>query len=109
MFEINERGTYADPSTLDDDQRAAQDEELFQTARLCNVGWFGSVVFSDYFSSILGLVRTGSSWSLNPFGVCISIVDGSKFGGLFSCDRRKFVKKITHCSSVDVEILAQLR
>lgn len=33
--------------------------------------WFGSAVFSDYFSAILGLVREGSSWSLNPFGVCI--------------------------------------
>ena len=32
--------------------------------------WFASTVFSDYFSAILGLVRQGSSWSLNPFGVC---------------------------------------
>lgn len=54
-----------------------QDEEIFQTARLCNIGWFGSVVFSDYFSSILGLVRLGSSWSLNPFEVsplCVFIL-----------------------------------
>ncbi|KAJ7698801.1 linoleate diol synthase [Mycena metata] len=68
IFEINERGTYQDPQKLSPDQLRAQDEELFQTARLCNCGWFGSVVFSDYFSSILGLVRDGSSWSLNPFG-----------------------------------------
>lgn len=27
------------------------------------------VVFSDYFSAILGLVRDGSSWSLTPFDV----------------------------------------
>lgn len=26
------------------------------------------VIFSDYFSCILGLVRYGSTWSLNPFG-----------------------------------------
>lgn len=45
-----------------------QDEEIFQTARLCNIGWFGFVVFSDYFTSILGLVRQGNSWILNPFG-----------------------------------------
>ena len=25
------------------------------------------VVFSDYFSAILGFVRKGISWSLNPF------------------------------------------
>ncbi|KAJ7131370.1 linoleate diol synthase [Mycena epipterygia] len=68
IFEINERGTYQDPKTLSGDKLLAQDEELFQTARLVNCGWFGSVVFSDYFSSILGLVRDGSSWSLNPFG-----------------------------------------
>ncbi|KXN87397.1 Psi-producing oxygenase A [Leucoagaricus sp. SymC.cos] len=67
LFEINERGTYVDPSTLTPDKRAAQDEELFQTARLINCGWFGMIVFSDYFSSILGLVRYGNSWSLTPF------------------------------------------
>ncbi|KAJ7442287.1 linoleate diol synthase [Mycena latifolia] len=68
IYEINERGTYQDPKTLSGEKLRAQDEELFQTARLVNCGWFGSVVFSDYFSSILGLVRDGSSWSLNPFG-----------------------------------------
>ncbi|KAJ6548164.1 linoleate diol synthase [Mycena vulgaris] len=64
LFEINERGTYKDPNTLSGEKLLAQDEEVFQTARLVNCGWFGS----DYFSSILGLVRDGSSWSLNPFG-----------------------------------------
>ncbi|KAJ7115970.1 linoleate diol synthase, partial [Mycena epipterygia] len=68
IFEINERGTYQDPKKLSGAKLLAQDEELFQTSRLVNCGWFGSVVFSDYFSSILGLVREGSSWSLNPFG-----------------------------------------
>ena len=77
LFEINERGTYVDPETLSRDIPAskakflAQEEELFQTARLINCGWFGSVVFSDYFSCILGLVRDGSNWSLSPFGVGI--------------------------------------
>lgn len=42
--------------------------EIFQIARLCNCAWFAAVVFSDYFSAILGLVRQGSSWSLEPFG-----------------------------------------
>ncbi|TFK39791.1 linoleate diol synthase [Crucibulum laeve] len=74
LLEINERGTFTDPATLAGDDPVskgkliAQEEELFQTARLVNCGWFGSVVFSDYFSSILGLVRQGSNWSLNPFG-----------------------------------------
>ncbi|KAJ7070750.1 linoleate diol synthase [Mycena amicta] len=68
MYEINERGKYQDPTTLTDENRSAQDEELFQTARLVNCGWFGSVIFSDYFAAILGLVREGSTWSMNPFG-----------------------------------------
>ncbi|KAJ7247649.1 heme peroxidase [Mycena haematopus] len=87
IFDINERGTYQDPKTLSKDDLLAQDEELFQTARLVNCGWFGSVVFSDYFSSILGLVRDGSSWSLNPFGEIRnddhSIVDRGQ--GNFNC------------------------
>ncbi|KAL0953741.1 hypothetical protein HGRIS_004930 [Hohenbuehelia grisea] len=74
LLEINERGTYVDPATLsleNPEHKAklmAQEEELFQIAKLINCGWFASAVFSDYFSCILGLVRQGSSWSLLPFG-----------------------------------------
>ncbi|KAK0488988.1 linoleate diol synthase [Armillaria novae-zelandiae] len=66
LYEVNEHGTFVDPSTLSKEDAGKQDEELFQTARLVNCGWFGGVVFSDYFSCILGLIREGSSWSLNP-------------------------------------------
>lgn len=75
LLEINERNTWTNPDRipLSDPQRelklASQDEELFQTARLINCTWFASIVFSDYFSCILGLVRQGNTWSLNPFGV----------------------------------------
>ncbi|KAG7444916.1 heme peroxidase [Guyanagaster necrorhizus] len=68
LYEINEHGIYVGPSELSEEDTRKQDEELFQTARLVNCGWFGTVVFSDYFSCILGLVREGSSWSLSPFG-----------------------------------------
>ncbi|CAL1714626.1 unnamed protein product [Somion occarium] len=74
LLEINERGTFVDPDNMSrddpnhDQKLQKQDEELFQTARLINCTWFASAVFSDYFSAILGLVRQGSSWSLNPFG-----------------------------------------
>jgi len=68
IFDINERGTYQDVSKLSGAALAAQEEDLFQTARLVNCGWFGTVIFSDYVSCILGLVRLGSNWSLNPFG-----------------------------------------
>jgi cytochrome P450 len=70
LLEINERGTWVDPSTLppNSPKLLKQEEEIFQIARLCNCAWFAAVVFSDYFSAILGLVRKGSSWSLEPFG-----------------------------------------
>ncbi|KAI0078682.1 linoleate diol synthase [Panus rudis PR-1116 ss-1] len=73
LLEINERGTFQDPDMIPGGpQRMTlllqQEEEIFQTARLINCTWFASAVFSDYFSAILGLVRQGSSWSLNPFG-----------------------------------------
>ncbi|GJE90952.1 linoleate diol synthase and cytochrome P450 domain-containing protein [Phanerochaete sordida] len=74
LLEINERGTWTEPDAIpaDDQERtkkiAQQDEEIYQTARLINCAWFGTAIFSDYFSAILGLVRQGSSWSLNPFG-----------------------------------------
>jgi hypothetical protein len=69
LLEINERGTWNDPVEhhLSQAQLAKQDEEIFQIARLCNCAWFAAVVFSDYFSCILGLVRKGSNWSLEPF------------------------------------------
>ena len=75
LLEINERRTYTNPDDvpLEDPQRvkklAEQDEDIFQTARLINCSWFASAIFSDYFHSILGLVRQGTSWTLTSFGV----------------------------------------
>lgn len=47
LLKINERGKYVDPETLSPDNPAenvkllAQEEDIFQTARLINCGWFG--------------------------------------------------------------------
>jgi linoleate 10R-lipoxygenase len=74
LLEINERQTYTYPENIpmNDPERAKkiadQDEDIFHTARLINCAWFGSAIFADYFSSILGLFRQGSTRSLNPFG-----------------------------------------
>ncbi|KAF8512919.1 linoleate diol synthase [Gautieria morchelliformis] len=72
LLDINERGGYVDPETLKGSDkeaaRLAQDDEIFNTTRLVNCMWFAQIVFSDYFAAILGLVRDGSSWNLNPFG-----------------------------------------
>ena len=73
LLDINERGTWVNPNTIskEDPKRnqklLKQEEEIFQTARLINCAWFAGVVFSDYFSAILGFVRKGLTWSLNPF------------------------------------------
>jgi hypothetical protein len=54
LFEINERGTYVDPATLSGGDPAskakliAQEEEIFQTARLVNCGWFGMSKISNF-------------------------------------------------------------
>ena len=82
LLQLNERGTWRDPDSIPKDEPHRQDkiiqqeEEIFQTARLINCGWFATVVFSDYFCSILGLVRDGNNWCLNPFDVS-STVDRS--------------------------------
>jgi len=36
LFEINERGTFIDPGLLDEAKMLAQDEEIFNIARLVN-------------------------------------------------------------------------
>ena len=69
LLEINERGVWKNPAQhhLSQGQLSKQDEEIFQIARLCNCAWFAAIIFSDYLSCILGLVRQGSNWSLEPF------------------------------------------
>ncbi|KZT36643.1 heme peroxidase [Sistotremastrum suecicum HHB10207 ss-3] len=66
---INERQAWRQLSSFrqDDPALLQQDEEIFQTARLINCGHFMGVVFGDYVAGFLGLTRSGSSWSMNPF------------------------------------------
>ncbi|KAG9027103.1 hypothetical protein FRB95_008123 [Tulasnella sp. JGI-2019a] len=66
LLEINERGLWSNPPLKDDAQKQLQDEDIFQTARLVNCGWFMSMIFGDYLAGILGMVRDGNSWSLDP-------------------------------------------
>lgn len=66
LLDINERGKWSNPPPTDEAKRQKQDDEIFGTARLVNCGWFMSSIFGDYLASILGLVREGNSWSLDP-------------------------------------------
>ncbi|EPQ51552.1 heme peroxidase [Gloeophyllum trabeum ATCC 11539] len=63
---INENGNLVDPPPQDADARQAQDDELFQRARLVNSGFFMQVILADYVGAILGLVRDGLAWRLDP-------------------------------------------
>ncbi|KAJ1300376.1 hypothetical protein OPQ81_005195 [Rhizoctonia solani] len=67
ILEINEQGRWKNSPSQDVAQRAAQDEEIFQTARLINCGSFMSVVLGDYVAGFLGLTRNKSTWSMKPF------------------------------------------
>ncbi len=58
LLRINERGKWIrDLNKLSEDEKAQQDDEIFQTARLINAASYANVVLSDYLVGILGTVR----------------------------------------------------
>jgi linoleate 10R-lipoxygenase len=66
ILSINENGNLKNPPPADPPARVAQDEEIFQRARLVNTGYFVQVILRDYVGAILGLARDGSPWRLDP-------------------------------------------
>lgn len=75
IYSINEWGTYRDPTSLSSESESgkaalkAQDDEIFERARLVNTGFFMQMVLGDYVGAILGLVRDGLEWRLDPLSV----------------------------------------
>ncbi|KAJ7182581.1 heme peroxidase [Mycena crocata] len=65
ILEINEPGAYENTFSSDA-QKLAQDDEIFNRARLVNCGYFMQIILGDYVGAILGLVRDGYSWRLDP-------------------------------------------
>lgn len=57
------------PPSNEDHCRKAQDEEIFQRARLVNTAYFMQIILRDYVGAILRLARDGSSWRLDPLAV----------------------------------------
>jgi linoleate 10R-lipoxygenase len=53
----------------DTEKRLAQDDEIFNRARLVNCGLFVQIILGDYVGAILGLARDGLTWRLNPMEV----------------------------------------
>ncbi|EGN97158.1 hypothetical protein SERLA73DRAFT_57758, partial [Serpula lacrymans var. lacrymans S7.3] len=80
ILAINENGTYYSPSSPpiisatsahNDTNRSrllSQCDEIFHRARLVNTAYFMQIVLRDYVGGILGLVRDGLEWRLNPLG-----------------------------------------
>ncbi|KAH7911753.1 heme peroxidase [Hygrophoropsis aurantiaca] len=66
ILSINECGIFVFPPPLEDADRTAQCDEIFHRARLVNTAFFMQIILSDYVGSILGLVRDGLTWRLNP-------------------------------------------
>ncbi|KAI0034621.1 heme peroxidase [Vararia minispora EC-137] len=86
ILNINEHGEFSDPPPEDPRARAYQEEKLFQTARLVNCGFFMQITLGDYVAAILGLVRDGVSWRLDP-RIPVRKADGtmSQMGGGNAC------------------------
>lgn len=70
---INEKSTFSPLPIANPVARAAQDDEIFNRARLVNTAFFMQVILRDYVGVILGLVRDGSTWRLNPLEVTIAV------------------------------------
>lgn len=52
LFAINELAKYKPVEKLTPDEAKAQDEDLFQRAKLINCGWFMNIIFQDYISKL---------------------------------------------------------
>ncbi|KAG6809913.1 hypothetical protein H0H92_014111 [Tricholoma furcatifolium] len=68
LLKINERRLWSDPPPTDPVKRALQDEQIFQTARLVNGGYFMSAIMGDYVAGFLGSSE-GLNWNMNAFDI----------------------------------------
>ncbi|CAG7848099.1 Psi-producing oxygenase A AltName: Full=Fatty acid oxygenase ppoA; Includes: RecName: Full=Linoleate 8R-lipoxygenase; Includes: RecName: Full=9,12-octadecadienoate 8-hydroperoxide 8R-isomerase [Serendipita indica DSM 11827] len=111
LLEINEARQYTSPSisppksnhvgadqifpTLsgDPDKLRAQDDDIFNRARLINCAFFMNVILGDYLSGILGTFREASEWCLNP-------LEEIRKGGKTACPRAE-----GNCVSVEFNLL----
>ncbi|GAA5857299.1 hypothetical protein JCM5353_001795, partial [Sporobolomyces roseus] len=76
LVQINQNKKFKPFDSLSDEQKKQQDEDLFQTARLVNCGWFLQVIFGDYIRVILNVNQTDSTWVLIPTGEIKSLIGG---------------------------------
>jgi cytochrome P450 len=65
LFTINESGKYKPWTSLSNDEKVWQDEDIFQLSRNINVGFFATVVLKDYVAAILNTPRANTTWWLD--------------------------------------------
>ncbi|RGB30007.1 heme peroxidase [Rhizophagus diaphanus] len=66
LLEKNEQGRFSVKNQNDPEQLKKQDEDLFQTARLINCGFYINIILHNYLRTILGLDQTSSTWFVDP-------------------------------------------
>ncbi|GAA5972954.1 hypothetical protein JCM3765_001187, partial [Sporobolomyces pararoseus] len=76
LLRVNQNNKFKPFELLSPEQKKRQDEDLFQTARLVNCGWFLQVIFHDYIRVILNINQTESDWTLVPSGEIDSAATG---------------------------------
>ena len=127
LVQINQNNKYKPFDSLSDEQKKQQDEDLFQTARLVNCGWFLQVIFGDYIrcasvpssllsfdvvadsrcrrrrrrSVILNVNQTDSTWALIPTGEIKSLIGGQVDRGTGNAVSVEFDRKSSYPLSID--------
>ncbi|KAF8551616.1 heme peroxidase [Imleria badia] len=66
ILDLNERGSFTWPPPDERTSLLAQDDEIFHKARMVNTAFFMQIILVDYVGGILGLVRDGLTWRLDP-------------------------------------------
>ncbi|KAI9456431.1 heme peroxidase, partial [Boletus coccyginus] len=66
ILDLNERGSFTHPLPDKKSSLLAQDDEIFHRARMVNTAFFMQIILADYVGGILGLVRDGLTWRLDP-------------------------------------------
>lgn len=69
ILELNEFGSYSWPPPNDDSARRAQCDEIFHRSRLVNTAFLMQIILTDYVGCILGFVRDGVTWRIDPLKV----------------------------------------
>ena len=68
LLKINEGGRFTPKPGNREEALKAQDEALFQTARLITCGLYANIALHDYLRGLTNTHHSGSDWTLDPRG-----------------------------------------